>query len=90
MSAGTSVAENEAFSVTVFPNPATDRVYIVTGNNGNGLKTKVTDMTGKTIQNEMIFTDLQFSLDISAYAKGVYFLVMENEKGTVIRKIIKQ
>lgn len=86
-----SVADNgEAFDVTIFPNPATDLIQIQTGTPGGGLTVRVTDITGKTVLNTVPFTDNQFTLDVSGYANGIYFVVIENGKGSVTRKIIKQ
>lgn len=85
-----SVEEHEPFTVSVFPNPANDRLYIQPGENSSGLRVRMTDMTGKTVLREMRFAEAQFSLDLSGIARGVYFLVLENEKGSVTRKIVKQ
>lgn len=85
-----SVHENEAFTVAVFPNPTSDVLYVQVATGNSGTRAKVTDMTGKTVHAQAVYTENQFTLDLSPYARGVYFLTLENDKGTVIRKIVKQ
>ena len=87
---GSSINENEAFSVNIFPNPTSDVINIHTGLTGNGLRVKITDLAGKTVQNEMTVSETQFSIDISHFAQGIYMLSLQNDKGTVVRKIIKR
>jgi hypothetical protein len=64
-------------------------VNIHKGDNSE-VRVKLTDMTGKTVIQEVIYTDAQFTLNIDNFARGIYFLSLENEKGTVILKIVKQ
>lgn len=85
------IDENDAFDVSVFPNPTTGILNVHTGaSSGQGITLKITDMTGKVVMNEMIISESQFSIDISNYAQGIYLLTLQNESGTVIRKIIKK
>lgn len=90
VSGPSSISENEAFTVALFPNPTSGTVQVQVAADGLGTRVKVTDMTGKTIRQQTVYTDTHFMLDFSPYAKGVYFITLENEKGTVIRKIVKQ
>jgi hypothetical protein len=85
----TSLEAQDVFSVAVFPNPTQNMLHIHTGNAG-AVIAKITDMTGKTVIGQRIFQEAQFSLDLNDLAKGVYILSLENEKGLVIRKIIKE
>lgn len=84
-----SVNNAEAFDVAIFPNPTKDVVNIHKGDNA-AVRVKLTDMTGKTVIQETEYSDAQFSINLGDFARGVYFLSLENEKGTVIRKIVKQ
>ncbi len=85
----TSIENQEAFAVAVFPNPTQNLIHVHTGNAGN-VRVKMTDMTGKTVITEAVYQEAQFSLDMSNFAKGIYFLSLENDKGVIIRKVIKQ
>jgi lysyl endopeptidase len=85
----TSLESQEVFAVAVFPNPTQNMLYIHAGNAGP-LVAKMTDMTGKIVFAQRNFQEAQFSLDLSDLAKGVYILSLENEKGQVLRKVIKQ
>jgi len=90
ISAGSSIIENEAFNVNIFPNPTSDVINIHTGLTGNDMRIKITDLTGKIVQNEITTSEMQFSIDISHFAQGIYLLSIQNDKGTVVRKIIKR
>jgi PKD repeat protein len=83
-----SVNNTEAFDVAIFPNPTKDVVNIHKGDNA-AVRVKLTDMTGKTVIQDTVYSDAQFTLDLGNFAGGIYFLSLENEKGTVIRKIVK-
>lgn len=84
-----SIEDYDPFRVSIFPNPTVDVVFVRISGDNSTIHAKVTDMTGKTIYREMFFTD-NFALDFAPYAKGVYYVTIENAKGTVIRKIVKQ
>jgi len=90
ISAGSSIIENEAFNVNIFPNPTSDVINIHTGLTGNDMRIKITDLTGKIVQNEITTSEMQFSIDISHFAQSIYLLSIQNDKGTVVRKIIKR
>jgi len=73
---------NTANSFTVFPNPATDEVY-VEGNLTNK-SVKVLSMNGSVVKE--VTTP---RIDISNLASGVYFIQCEINNNIVIKKIIK-
>ena len=82
-------------AVKVFPNP-TDGIIEVELNNleGNEAVAKLMDVSGKLIFEKTIllqnpyFTKKQF--DLSQYSSGIYFLKIENEKGSAVEKIIRK
>lgn len=78
----------------VFPNPATDRLNVsfVSGD-AEMLSCKILDVTGKLLYSKRIHSNgglVEESVDISEYAKGIYFLRIETSKGTTIEKFIKE
>jgi hypothetical protein len=76
-----------AAAISVYPNPVTNVVTVHAGKSLTGIKiysvlgTLLTDIKQKaeTIQ-----------ADLSKYAKGVYFIAIYDENGSVTQKIIKQ
>lgn len=79
--------------MSIFPNPANNELNIQIASefliNAN---LSITDLTGKKLLNENISVSemLNFKLDVSNYSKGMYFVILKNETGTMILKFIKQ
>ena len=73
----------ELLEISVFPNPFQD-VINVKGESG---KVSVLDLTGKEIYS----TDYNSFIQISTaeFPTGMYFLTIENERGSFSQKIIK-
>jgi glucose/arabinose dehydrogenase len=86
----TSLNTNEfqKSGIAIYPNPASDEIFIKNENNIVLTSLKITDLTGKTVlhQNSQLS-----SINISNLSKGMYFVSIETETGnTVTSKIIKQ
>lgn len=86
-----SVLENERFnlnSITIFPNPSNDIVYIEVGQNENKIKSiEITDILGKKV----LQSKFENKVNISNLSQGVYFMTListENEK--ITKKILKE
>jgi hypothetical protein len=78
-------------AVTVFPNPATDLLHITfPQNNGTAFKATLTDITGKTCLAPAIKNTETNQVDISTLPKGVYLLKLQSDKGTAVKRIVKQ
>ena len=59
--------------LTVYPNPASDRLVATGGPAGQG-QLRLRDLTGRTLRN-LVYTDGQYvSLDIATLAPGIYVL----------------
>ncbi|HLG34050.1 MAG TPA: CocE/NonD family hydrolase [Bacteroidia bacterium] len=76
----------EEWNVEVYPNPATDVVYVIARNNSLK-KVEMYDVSGKMIFNlhnpAMIAT-----VDIRGYSPGIYFMKAFSESVIYIRKIV--
>ncbi len=71
-------------NITVYPNPSSGIFNIVM----NGLKREeinlqIYDMQGKTLQQNAVQVSLNYTaaIDMHAYAKGIYFLVIKSDTG---------
>jgi hypothetical protein len=77
--------ENQLHSITIYPNPATNTLYI---NGLSGINTaEVYDISGKLLLSRQLNTN---QIDISALAKGLYFVKLSAEEGSVVRKFVKE
>jgi len=76
-------------SISIYPNPATTETTITFSEAQKSTSIKVMNTLGECIQ-QLTTSNKQLILDMSGYAKGIYFVRIENEKGIVNRKIIVQ
>ncbi len=77
--------------VTIFPNPATNELYIKNNNNLALQNISIADLTGKVVFNQDIQNIDSNAVNISSLAKGMYLVTLETQSGlTATSKIIKQ
>jgi choice-of-anchor B domain-containing protein len=74
-----------AESFSIFPNPASTELN-VNASNQTIDSVVITDVMGKTLVNYINVNSESLKLDISAYAKGLYFIKINNN---ILKKIIK-
>jgi hypothetical protein len=93
MTVGTEENENFA-ALTVFPNPATDKVNIsFTLAESQNLKVELVTLSGTRIFSENLTAfrgNYSKTLDVTAYARGIYLLKLISDKGSSVRKIAIQ
>ena len=91
-SAPTGLNESNIVSYNLFPNPTTDRVQLnFTENTKQALMLTVTNAIGQEVMNTMIPEgSAQYNFSTSELAKGMYFIRIGNEKGSVSQKLIVQ
>ena len=78
----------------VFPNPATDQLNVsFVMEDESPVSFKILDMAGKRLYNKQIVSNgglIEEFVNVSEYAKGIYFLRIETSKGTTIEKFVKE
>jgi len=81
------IAEQPTFQI--YPNPASDKVNIITGNE-NIMKVNVLDVSGKTVMNIPVETGVGATLSIntSALPKGLYLFQVYTDKGVNTSKVV--
>jgi len=88
------VSDNEKpktdFSVSVYPNPATDYVTIAFKNisNNDFTTVKLTDLTGKVVYANIVSEDKNVMVETNSFAKGIYILNISNESKNFNQKLI--
>ncbi|MBI3502553.1 MAG: T9SS type A sorting domain-containing protein [Bacteroidetes bacterium] len=82
----TSLYENSEndFEVNVFPNPSKNIFTVIAS------ETKQSHIEVENIMGEKIFTSNNFQIDLSSQPCGIYFLKINSENRTVVKKIIKE
>ncbi len=71
-------------TINVYPNPTKDKLTAIS--ESKILSLHVLSMDGRTLQTAA----LSSVIDISNLANGIYFVSVNTEKGTVIRKFVKE
>lgn len=79
----TKVLEQDLISINVYPNPVTD-ILNIQGENGY---LTLTDANGNKVSSKI--HNNSSIIDMSNFAQGVYFLKLDTDSGSVIRKIVK-
>jgi len=86
-----SVASNatDEFEVVLFPNPVRETLYIKLASEEAVASVHLFNTLGENINSYMLTSDA-VSIDVSAFAKGLYILKVETNSTSKIFKIIKQ
>lgn len=78
--------------IGVFPNP-TDGPFLLNlkVSEATDLTFKIVHIDGRIIQtfNQSIIGETNIPLDLTSFAKGVYMIQIENDKGIITKKIVK-
>jgi len=78
-------------NISLYPNPATDEVQLeFTLQNNMDIVVELTDLTGKTLHMVMANSKLgknNIVIDVSAYASGVYSVVLQSEGLLTTKKL---
>lgn len=86
LTTGTAMNNNEPL-ISVWPNPATASVTVGTGNLTDGY-IQLSDITGRIIFTQSIqqaFT----TIDLSAYERGIFFIIIETPDFRKVNKLVR-
>lgn len=79
----------ESKTFTIYPNPATDVVYIEGQNQNIGnANVKIYDLNGRLLINKTYNLNNKQQVDVSQLVRGVYVLTIENTKMNMSKKLI--
>ena len=75
--------------VTIYPTPAKDviNIKIAGTDNSNSFQLKIYDVMGKIVHSAAV-TQMQFSLNTSAWARGLYTIELVQNQNSIHKKII--
>jgi hypothetical protein len=81
-------------TINVYPNPAKGIITIeglLSVSNDKAMTLVITDNYGKTIILKPLEKNIKtYSVDISKYASGVYFIILQADKGKIVKQFVKQ
>lgn len=78
-----------ASNFSLFPNPASSKLNIVLPNTIQNASINAFDVFGKQIFNKSI-SNLNASIDVSSWSKGIYLIKVSSEGKTKTKKFIKK
>ncbi|MCR9173264.1 MAG: T9SS type A sorting domain-containing protein [bacterium] len=78
--------ETEKTKFTVYPNPASDRIFIDSELNFSPQDIKIKDIRGRNVETIVNFTDN--SINIATLSNGTYFVSIENDEVSGIEKFV--
>ncbi len=81
----TSVGNQNTLGVSVFPNPARDKVYIQSSEVVE--KIELLNNLGAVIHSEKV-NDRGYQLNVSPFNPGIYFIKIETGQDLILRKIV--
>jgi len=88
---GSNIAERQACQFFVYPNPATDYIYLNSDKETDGIWTASLFTTnGTLIKTEQVNMDIQPSINVSDLDSGLYFLRLSNGEEVVTVKVMKK
>ncbi|CAM3331559.1 T9SS type A sorting domain-containing protein [Aequorivita lipolytica] len=86
-----SLTDLKGIYFSLYPNPATNRLYINATNPTANLKVKILNIEGKLIRTENLEIQDQTSIGVSNLKSGLYLLNIEDENGNkAIKKFLKE
>jgi hypothetical protein len=80
------IASVQSGEIIIYPNPATDKLYIEVPKKSD---IEISNIQGQQIKS-IAASDNTTTIDISTFAKGMYFVKVKTENGIAVKKFIKQ
>jgi hypothetical protein len=92
---GTEEVKGENMDINVFPNPAHDAITVSSQEFGDNVMIKISDITGREILSQNMQTKASPSgrlvgLKTINLTPGIYFVKVTSDKGSVVKKFIRQ
>ena len=87
---GTNNIQITSLDFMLYPNPATDVVQLAFGQALNGnTQIQLIDLAGRLVNNwSMKSNESAFSFNVGELPAGVYFVVVQNEEGRGLKKLV--
>ena len=81
-------------TLSVYPNPAQEAITITTANiDAKPIAVNIHDISGKLVYSTPINSNTNwgvYTLDVSAFAKGVYVVSLVTDKEALFQRVVKQ
>ncbi len=81
------IKEKNKNMISIIPNPASDKITIISGITQLNSQIKIYSISGILVQTSRL--NYQSEIDIRKLPKGIYFLNIDTYKGEIVRKFVK-
>ncbi len=86
----TGVEEHPATELVIWPNPASNTLHVALPNTGNDAELRVSDALGRIVHIGKMPSSGTFTLNVSRWTGGIYFLQV-SQGGSILReKVVKE
>jgi len=82
--------ETAATAISVYPNPVSDIINVANTQNVNVNRITVTDVNGRIVKEAKYGNASNVQMNVSDLSAGVYMMSINSDKGTSVKKIVKQ
>ncbi|MCL2130867.1 MAG: S8 family serine peptidase [Lentimicrobiaceae bacterium] len=88
----TPQSDDKKGEITVKPNPTTGKLHITCAETLHATSVQIFDVVGKqyNVGAKNVLPNEEIEIDISHLANGMYFLKIQTDNGTVMKKVVKQ
>lgn len=93
ISGALSITSFDSSQISMYPNPASETVSISFGNIvSNSAQVTISNSLGQIVSevNEEINVNSTVNINVGSYAKGIYFVTIKTEEGTITKKLLKK
>jgi hypothetical protein len=84
------VVDKENYSLTIYPNPATDNIQIDFSSGENSILVNIFDMGGKLVLSKTVNNDLLIKISVQSLGAGIYSLQVSDGIQKVAGIFVKQ
>ncbi|HZX62437.1 MAG TPA: C25 family cysteine peptidase [Bacteroidales bacterium] len=85
------ISNSNEFGAEIYPNPNSGKFTIVLRGNGKNISIRILNTLGSLVyteKNVMVTGMFTRNIDLSTLSEGVYFLKVETDVGTLVRKLV--
>lgn len=85
------ISSSREFGAEIYPNPNSGKFTIVIRGNGKNISIRILNTLGSLVyteKNVMVTGMFTRNIDLSTLSEGVYFLKVETDVGTLVRKLV--
>lgn len=82
----TGISETTASDISVYPNPATEKIYVTNPGNGN-VELSIVNASGAVIR-QTSFNTPNHCIDLQGFETGIYFARLVSGKNVIVKKIV--